>query len=104
MGKPTSNVRLTPELVAFVDEQVSTGSFSSSSEVHRAALVAMKKAEEERQARIARLKGEIQKGIDSIDAGQGIEINSPEELREQINGSLDKARENLKAKGVEIAS
>ena len=103
MGKPTSNVSLTPELVAFVQEQVSSGNFTSSSEVHRAALVAMKKSEEEHQARIARLRGEVQKGIDQIEAGQFTEVQDSEELRQWIGECGDQARRELKKESVKIA-
>ena len=54
---PTSNVNLTADLAEFVQNQVESGEFNNNSEVHRAALVAMKKAEEERKARLAWLRG-----------------------------------------------
>ena len=73
---PTSNVNLTPELLSFVQQQVASGHYNNNSEVHRAALVALKKNEEEREARIARLRGEIQDGIDSMDEGGSLEISS----------------------------
>ncbi|MFT5465190.1 MAG: antitoxin ParD1/3/4 [Verrucomicrobiales bacterium] len=103
MGKPTSNVSLTPELVAFVQEQVSTGNFGSSSEVHRAALAALKKSEEERQAKIDRLRAEIQIGIDGIDAGRFTEINTDEEQSAFIAKCRGEATRRVKSRGVKIA-
>ena len=76
---PTSNVNLTQELLNFVQQQVESGHYNNNSEVHRAALVALKKSEEEREARIARLRGEIQEGIDSIDEDGTLEIASQED-------------------------
>jgi antitoxin ParD1/3/4 len=73
---PTQNVNLTTELELFVKEQVRGGNFNNASEVHRAALAAMRRAEEERLIRLDRLRNEIQKGIDSIDAGDFVEIES----------------------------
>ena len=100
---PTSNVNLTPELVSFVQEQVETGHFNNNSEVHRAALAAMKKVEEERQARLDRLRAEIQVGLDDIEAGRSVEIKGEEELHEMMSEIGNQARQELKDEGVEIA-
>jgi antitoxin ParD1/3/4 len=62
---PTQNVNLTPELERFVKEAVETGAFKSASEVHRAALSAMAREHEERALHLARLRQEIQAGLDS---------------------------------------
>ncbi len=62
---PTQNVNLTPELDRFVKEAVARGEFNNASEVHRAALAAMVREHEERALRIARLRQEIQAGLDS---------------------------------------
>ena len=100
---PTSNVNLTPELVSFVQDQVETGHFNNNSEVHRAALAAMKKAEEERQAKLNRLRAEIQVGLDDIEAGRYTEINSSEELHDFVSAIGNEARRELEAEGVKIA-
>lgn len=65
---PTQNVNLTPELDRFVKETVASGEFNNASEVHRAALAAMARDREERALRLARLRQEIQAGLNS---GQG---------------------------------
>lgn len=62
---PTQNVNLTPELERFVKEAVASGAYNNASEVHRAALSAMAREQEERSLRIARLQQEIQAGLDS---------------------------------------
>ena len=62
---PTQNVNLTPELDRFVKEAIARGEFNNASEVHRAALVAMVREHEERELRLARLRQEIQAGLDS---------------------------------------
>lgn len=91
---PTQNVNLTTELELFVKEQVRGGNFNNASEVHRAALASMRRNEEERQARLARLRGEIQKGIESIDAGDFLAVASEEEedrfFAEQEAAALDR--------------
>ncbi len=67
---PTQNVNLTPELDRFVKEAVESGEFNNASEVHRAALSAMAREQEERALRLARLRQEIQAGLDSGSPGE----------------------------------
>ncbi|MEO8425511.1 MAG: type II toxin-antitoxin system ParD family antitoxin [Verrucomicrobiota bacterium] len=62
---PTQNVNLTPKLDRFVKNAVKKGEFNNASEVHRAALSAMARELEERELRLARLRQEIQTGLDS---------------------------------------
>ena len=62
---PTQNVNLTPELDRFVKEAIARGEFNNASEVHRAALATMAREHEERELRLARLRQEIQAGLDS---------------------------------------
>ncbi|MCB1097742.1 MAG: type II toxin-antitoxin system ParD family antitoxin [Verrucomicrobiae bacterium] len=73
---PTQNVNLTPELDLFVKHQVESGFFNNASEVHRAALAAMARDEEERQARLERLRNEIGLGIEDLEAGRYRSISS----------------------------
>jgi antitoxin ParD1/3/4 len=62
---PTQNVNLTPALDRFVKRAVKSGAFNNASEVHRAALTALAREDEERELRLARLRQEIQAGLDS---------------------------------------
>ena len=88
---PTQNVNLTPELDAFVKKQIASGYFNNASEVHRAALGAMAKEEEMRQAKLERLRAEIQLGLDDLDAGRFIETNGPEELERFMDDCFEAA-------------
>ena len=63
------NVSLTPELEKFVKDKVATGRYTSSSEVVREALRVL----EEREERLEELRREVQKGIDSLDRGEGVD-------------------------------
>ena len=83
---PTQNVNLTAELESFVKDQVNSGFFNNASEVHRAALTAMCKSEEERKAKIERLGVEIKKGMDSLSDGDVLHTKS--EIRSAIGSSL----------------
>ena len=90
---PTQNVNLTAELEGFVKSQVESGYFNNASEVHRAALAAMAKAEEERRVRLERLRQEIQVGIDDLEAGRYRTISSEEESREFFAGLRERSLE-----------
>jgi antitoxin ParD1/3/4 len=61
----TLNVSLTPHLEAFIHETVTSGRYQSASEVVRTALRLLEEREQERAARIERLRQEIQKGLES---------------------------------------
>lgn len=64
------NVSLTKELEQWVETQVGTGLYRSSSEVVREALRHLMLREEQRQARLRNLQGEVQVGLDDLDAGR----------------------------------
>lgn len=94
---PTQNVNLTPELEVFVKSQVASGYFNNASEVHRAALSALARAEEERELRLEALRGEIQFGRNDMETGRYTEISSEKEhgnyfakLREKAMQRVDK--------------
>ena len=77
------NVTLTPDLEAMVNESVQSGLYRSPSELMCDALQLLKQREELRRLRLEELRGEIQKGIDSLDAGKGIRTTGAE-LAEEI--------------------
>ena len=83
---PTQNVNLTAELESFVKTQVESGYFNNASEVHRAALTAMAKADEERRIRLQRLREELQIGIDDLDAGRYRTISGGDGHQEFLAG------------------
>ncbi len=67
------NVSLTPELDRYVEEKVKSGRYRSASEVLRESLRIMQQVEEERQARLAALRGEIDRGLGELDRGMGVD-------------------------------
>lgn len=89
---PTQNVNLTPELDRFVKKAVESGAFNNASEVHRAALIAMAREEEERELRLLRLRREIQLGLDS---GTPVEISNLETFTDEC---ADDARKDFRVK------
>lgn len=67
------NVSLTPELDRYVEEKVKSGRYRSASEVVRESLRVMQHVEEERQARLAALRRDIDRGADELDRGLGVD-------------------------------
>ncbi len=65
------NVSLTPELEQFVQKKVQSGLYQTSSEVVREALRLLSERDQEVEAKRARLVAEIDKGIASLDRGEG---------------------------------
>jgi antitoxin ParD1/3/4 len=92
------NVSLTPELEAFVHDKVASGRYTSASEVVRESLRLLEEREWIRQRRVDELRAEIQKGIDDIEAGRVIELNSDEELKEFFEDIKRRGRERLNAR------
>jgi len=85
---PTQNVNLTPELEQFVKTQVASGYYNNSSEVHRAALSAMARQNEERELRLQKLRQEIQTGLDDLEAGRFTSHSSHEEIDAHLDRVL----------------
>ena len=67
------NVSLTPELDRYVEGKVKSGRYRSASEVLRESLRIMQQVEEERQARLTALRREIDRGVDELDRGLGMD-------------------------------
>jgi len=64
------NVSLTPELEGIVEQKVKSGMYNSASEVVREGLRLLHQRDEAREAKLNALRAEIQKGIDSLEAGR----------------------------------
>lgn len=64
------NVSLTEELAQFVKAKVSTGRYTSSSEVVREALRLMEKTEQQEAEKLAFLRQAWKEGVESGDAGE----------------------------------
>lgn len=63
------NVSLTPALERLVNSKVASGRYTSASEVVREALRLLEQIENERRARLAQLRRELDRGIAALDQG-----------------------------------
>ena len=66
------NVSLTPELENFVQGKVSSGRYTSASEVVREALRLLEEHEKARANQLAEFREEIARRLKSLDRGEGI--------------------------------
>jgi antitoxin ParD1/3/4 len=87
------NVSLTPELAKFVENEVATGLYQTSSEVVRAALRRLKEDHEARKPRSPQTLEELEEALDqsiqSLDRGEGID---GEEAFRRLYKKIKKAR------------
>jgi antitoxin ParD1/3/4 len=67
------NVSLTPELERYVEEKVRSGRYRSCSEVLRESLRIMQQVDEEREARLMALRREVDRGVQELNRGQGMD-------------------------------
>lgn len=70
------NVSLTPELEDFVQNKVSTGRYTSASEVVREALRLLEEHEKARTGQLAEFRAEADRRLASLDLGKGIDGES----------------------------
>jgi antitoxin ParD1/3/4 len=87
------NISLTPELESFVQAKVRSGRYNSASEVIREALRLLDDYEKGRDvARLAGLRGEIDRRLASLDRRQGIEAEKVFARLRQKSGKRHKKR------------
>jgi len=67
------NVSLTAELESFVHEKVTSGRYTSASEVVREALRLLENHEKARAAQLADFRSEVDRRIASLDRGEGVD-------------------------------
>ena len=78
------NVQLSPDAIQFVEGLVASGQFESAEEAVAAGVQLLKSQQQ--------LRAEIQKGIDELDAGQGIDGEVVfAELRERAKKAMESA-------------
>jgi len=83
------NVSVGKEFEEFVKLKVSSGDYASASEVVRDGLRMLKEKDLLLEARLQSLKGEIQKGIDSLERG---EFQDGEEVARELRAKLLKRK------------
>jgi len=75
----TRTIDIPEELARFIHDSVAAGRYPDENEVVRAALHLLEREEEEYRENLVELRAEVQKGIDAIEAGDYIELESRED-------------------------
>lgn len=87
------HVSLTPELEARVKSKVESGLYNNASEVIREALRFMEVHEEWiHEIKLARLREQLQIGVEQIDRGEGITVESGKGLDSLFDAIQDDSR------------
>lgn len=76
----TRTIDIPEELARFIHDTVAAGHYPDENEVVRAALRLLEREEEEYRENLAELRVEVQKGVDAIEEGNYIELNSREDI------------------------
>ncbi len=81
---PTRNVNLTDYHDEFVNQLVTSGRFSSASEVMRAGLRLLEQQAREEDQKLASLRSMATEAFHELDGGQGIVIDGEQQLADLI--------------------
>jgi antitoxin ParD1/3/4 len=90
---PTRNINLTEHFDDFVQRQVSSGRYTSASEIVREALRLLEEQEQEREAKLKALRLAAKQGFDEIDQGKGIVLSGKKAINQFIMEIEDEVRE-----------
>ena len=85
-----SNISLTPELDHFVAAKVSSGRYTSASEVVREALRLLEERDQTREAQLASFNQELGHRLKALDRGEGV---APADVRNRLT---EKSKERRK--------
>jgi antitoxin ParD1/3/4 len=84
---PTRNINLTPQMDKFVDSRIKRGHYANASEVLRAGLRALEKAEREDKAKLDALRSAVLAGEQSGTAEGDVFAEIRERIRERALNS-----------------
>ena len=77
----TRTIDIPEELARFIHDSVAAGRYPDENEVVRAALHLLEREDEEYRKNLVELRAEVQEGIDAIEAGDSIELNSRADIQ-----------------------
>ncbi len=83
------NVSLTPELERRISQKVDSGLYTTASEVVREGLRLLFQGDETRAQRLARLRSDIEIGLEQLDRGKGLEGRP---VRDELTARIEATR------------
>jgi antitoxin ParD1/3/4 len=81
---PTRNINLTDHLDRFVAAEVGSGRYGNASEVVREGLRLMERRKQEERAKLKWLHGAVREGLDQLERGEGVELESMGALETEL--------------------
>ena len=84
-------VSLTGELEELINEKLKTGLYHTASEVICDGLRLLKERDQLYQVRLEELRGEVKKGLDQLDRGEGVPFD-PEVLKRRLRQYIAKKK------------
>lgn len=91
----TQHLELSEHDSEFVRRCVQEGRYKDANEVVEAGLRLLEEREEEERLQLERLRAEVKKGMDDLEAGRYVEVNSPEELQAHFDNLKQEAASRL---------
>lgn len=85
------NIPLTRELTKLVAAKVKSGLYASASDVVQDALQLLEERDQLYRLRLQDLRGEVRKGLDQLDRGEGIAFDA-ENLKRRLRQELGKKK------------
>jgi antitoxin ParD1/3/4 len=92
---PTQNVNLPEHQHNLIRELTESGRYQNASEVVRAGLRLLEHQEEADRLKLERLRAEIQKGFDAIEAGEYTTVRNREELHQYMQDIRNECLEEV---------
>jgi antitoxin ParD1/3/4 len=83
---PTRNISLSDQFDGFIAASIEEGRYGNASEVVREGLRLLQQREAEDKAKIEWLRGAAQEGIDAIERGEYVTLNSHEAIASHLRG------------------
>jgi len=93
----TQHLELSEHDSEFVRRCVLEGRYKDANEVVEAGLRLLEEREEEERIQLERLRAEVKKGTDDLEAGRYTEVNSVEELDAFMDGINQEAQRRLRS-------
>jgi len=96
---PTRNINLTDHFDSFVAAEVGSGRYGNASEVVREGLRLMESRKREERAKLNWLRGAVREGLDQIERGEGVALESAGALEAELRRIGAEARPEREGKG-----
>ena len=89
---PARKIDLTDHFDSFISSAIDAGRYSDVSEAVQAALRLLEQQEKEDEAKLERLRAIAKDAFDALDRGEGIQLESIDNIEDFVNEAVAEAR------------